>query len=100
MTRESVFRFLRLNRGVATACLYRMTMAGAALIRMPLIIGLLALGRSGLRPLRKWLSILRWSLGFESRALANVCKTNKHQDANLPTAVIPLERSASQVVNR
>jgi hypothetical protein len=82
--RESVYRFLRLNRGIASANCYRVAMTCAALIRIPLIVTLLGFERSFARSLRKWWSILRWSVGLESRSLANVSnpnsiKTQAHQ---------------------
>jgi GT2 family glycosyltransferase len=64
MMRDSVYRFMRLNRGVVHAACYRAAMAGAASVRIPLIIALRALGRARKTTLWKWLSILSWSLGL------------------------------------
>jgi hypothetical protein len=91
--REAVRRFLRLNRGVASAGSYRLAMAIAALVRIPLIILLFGIGLPRAKSLWKWMSILRWSVGLESRSLANVSNPNKHQNAGAPIPVIPLERS-------
>jgi GT2 family glycosyltransferase len=70
MMRESVYRFLRHNRGKASAASYRAAMAAASVVRMLLILPLLAAsGRRGNRPrlgsFQKWLAIFRWSLGLQ-----------------------------------
>ena len=70
MMRESVFRFLSTNRGVASAILYRAAMVATSFVRMLLIIPLLAVSdnqvvRHGTGSLRKWKAILRWSCGLE-----------------------------------
>lgn len=71
MLRESVYRFLKLNRGLSHAVAYRMAMAISSIIRLPLIFLLLPVSssrvvRHGTGSLQKWLSILRWGLGLES----------------------------------
>lgn len=71
MMRESVYRYLRYNRGMLVAVTYRAAMAVSAVLRMGLILPLLAFTRQrvvrhGTGSLRKWFSVLRWSLGFES----------------------------------
>jgi len=67
---ESVYRFLRLNRGWASAAAYRLAIAAASAVRLLLIPPLLVAGRrivrQGAASLSKWLAILRWSLGLES----------------------------------
>ena len=73
MMRESVFRFLSTNRGVASAILYRAAMVATSFVRMLLIIPLLAVSdnqvvRHGTGSLRKWKAILRWSCGLEPSA--------------------------------
>ena len=71
MMKESVYRYLRLNRGFATAFAYRMAVtASSSTVRLLLILILPNSqgGRSGtaLVPVQKWFSILRWGLGLES----------------------------------
>lgn len=71
MLRESVYRFLKLNRGLSHATAYRLAMAASSVVRLPLIFLLLPLSRDrvvrhGSGSLRKWFSILRWGLGLES----------------------------------
>ena len=73
MMRESVFRFLSNNRGVASAMLYRAAMVATSFVRMLLIIPLLVVSdnqvvRHGTGSLRKWKAILRWSCGLEPSA--------------------------------
>lgn len=71
MMRESVFRFMRSNRGALSANLYRAAMAVTSLVRLSLILPLLAIPKNrviqhGKDSLRKWRAILRWSCGLES----------------------------------
>lgn len=71
MMRESVYRFLKLNRGWIYAGVYRSVLAASSLVRLPLIFLCLPLSgnrmvRHGSSSLRKWFSILRWGLGLES----------------------------------
>ena len=71
MMRESVYRFLKLNRGTMHAVAYRAAMAVSSVIRLPLIFLLLPISsnrvvRHGTGSLQKWFSILRWGLGLES----------------------------------
>jgi GT2 family glycosyltransferase len=71
MLRESIYRFLKLNRGPLSASVYRGSMAISSVIRLPLIFLLLPISgsrviRHGSGSLGKWLSILRWGLGLES----------------------------------
>jgi GT2 family glycosyltransferase len=73
MMRESVYRFLRFNRGLPSAAAYRGAMAGSALLRVLLILPLLIVARNrvvknGPGSLHKWLAILRWSIGMETWA--------------------------------
>jgi len=69
MMRSSVHRFFTLNRGTVAAFAYRLTCAVSALARLLLILPLLLLGRRivrhGFGSLRKWMAVLRWSLGFQ-----------------------------------
>jgi GT2 family glycosyltransferase len=85
--RESVYRFLRLNRGIASAGGYRVAMACAALIRIALTVLLLAFERSLARSLRKWWSILRWSLGLQSDMLRTVSAKSKAAHLTAPAPV-------------
>jgi len=71
MMLESVFRFMRSNRGALSASLYRAAMAASSLVRLSLILPLLAIPKNrviqhGENSLRKWRAILRWSCGLES----------------------------------
>ena len=71
MMRESIYRYLKLNRGWPFAAAYRMAMAASSFVRLPLIFLLLPVSgnrvvRHGRGSLRKWFSILRWGLGLES----------------------------------
>ena len=71
MMKESVYRYLRLNRGFATAFAYRVAMASSSTIRLLLILILLPVSqgkvvRHGVGSVQKWFSILRWGLGLES----------------------------------
>jgi len=71
MLRESIYRFLKLNRGRFSAAAYRAAIATSSVVRLPLIFLLLPLSRNrvvrhGRGSLRKWFYILRWGLGLES----------------------------------
>ncbi len=70
MMKESVYRFLLLNRGLPAALGYRVAMAGSSMLRLLMILLLLPFTRArivrhGSGSLRKWLSILRWGVGME-----------------------------------
>jgi N-acetylglucosaminyl-diphospho-decaprenol L-rhamnosyltransferase len=71
MMRKSVYRFMRLNRGILPALAYRFAMMSAALARLLLIGPMMLFGnrvvRHGSGSLRKWFLILCWSLGLEPR---------------------------------
>jgi GT2 family glycosyltransferase len=70
MMRESVFKFLRLRRGWVSAWSYRCAMGFASIIRLFLLACLVVTGKWRVRraegAVRKWFSILRWSLGLEA----------------------------------
>lgn len=71
MMRESVCRYLRLNRGRSAAALFRLALSASSAIRLLLILLLLPfpknqMVRHGIGSLQKWYSILRWGLGLES----------------------------------
>ncbi|HEV2114923.1 MAG TPA: glycosyltransferase family 2 protein [Terriglobales bacterium] len=75
LMRESVVKFLSLNRGRACASLYRATTGLAAICRLLLCGGLLLTARHERRPrwrvaAHKWSGVLRWSLGLEPWARA------------------------------
>ena len=75
MMRQSVYQFLRSNSGIASACAYRGAMAASAVVRIMIILlmGLVSRKRvtQPLRTsLRKWLAILRWSIGLPTAARA------------------------------
>jgi GT2 family glycosyltransferase len=77
LMRQSVYQFLRFNRGRLSALCYRIAMATSSLVRILLIIILRAFSRSRVLPdsaasLAKWFSVLRWSLGLTSRANAGL----------------------------
>ena len=72
MMRESIFRFMQFRKGRSAAVLFRIVILFSALIRMGLII--LSIPFHFLRfsrcyfAMRKWLAILKWSLGGEQWA--------------------------------
>lgn len=73
LMRESIAKFLGLRRGAAHAVAYRVAMAVTALSRLAVlgvarIFGLFGLGKSKAidNGLRKWHSVLRWTVGAES----------------------------------
>lgn len=69
MMRESIYRFLRIRRGRGSAALFRLSLGLAALFRLPVAaIFSLWSGRQAVATtasVKKWFSILRWSLGLE-----------------------------------
>jgi len=74
MMRESVFRFMRSNRGVGAAVSYRSWMTLTALARLLLIGPMMVFGdrvvRHGAGSWQKWFAILRWGLGLAPIARA------------------------------
>lgn len=73
MMRESVCRLFKFHRRSFAAFGYRAAMGCSALIRLPFIFGGMAIQKIGggapnSKSLRKWIAILRWSLGLESWA--------------------------------
>ncbi len=71
MMREAMYRFLRHHRGWLSAMSYRLGMMLNAGLRLVLILPLLlvrsrSVVQHGSGSLRKWLGILRWSIGLES----------------------------------
>ena len=73
MMRESIYKFIRLNRGLAQALAYRAAMSVSSTFRLLLILVLPPISRNGVvrhgtGSLRKWFAILRWGLGIESWA--------------------------------
>lgn len=69
MMRESVYRFLHLRSGIASATAYRAAMGVSAVLRIILTFGLMILSLFSrdsahhlTASLRKWSAILRWSL--------------------------------------
>lgn len=102
MTRESVFRFLTFHRGKPVAWLYRAAMGISSTIRLPLIAAMN--GVTGKKicsngSFRKWIYILRWSLGLESWAAK---KSGDDKSVESPAGKIqepaggPNERAAKQ----
>jgi hypothetical protein len=86
MTRESVFRFLKFHRGRPVAWCYRAAMGISSLVRLPLIVtvnGTRRLVEKKIRQgsFRKWIAILRWSIGLESWA----AKKSGGNETSLPT---------------
>jgi GT2 family glycosyltransferase len=68
LMRESVYRFMQTNRGLARGACYRLAMLMASVARILLILPMFALSRgdfvsTGTQVLQKWFAILRWSLG-------------------------------------
>jgi N-acetylglucosaminyl-diphospho-decaprenol L-rhamnosyltransferase len=74
MTRESLYKFMKLRRGTSYALLFRTAMALAAMIRLSFIgVAYVATaGRYNRSSLRgswfKWKSVLRWAFGLEGWA--------------------------------
>jgi len=73
MFQESVYRFLCRNRGRVSGAVFRLAMALSAVPRLLACLPLLLVSgnrivRHGTGSLRKWASVLRWSLGLESWA--------------------------------
>ena len=72
MLRESVYRFMRLHQGRAAAVFFRLFIGVSALFRLPvaIIVWLFqkSIGSKTDAPVRKWISILRWSCGLEAWA--------------------------------
>lgn len=69
LMRESVYRFLKVNRGQWSAASYRVSLTVAALLRLAMLLPVrVARGVTWRAPLQKWTSILRWSIGLEPRA--------------------------------
>jgi hypothetical protein len=72
MMRASVHRFMRMHRGRGSALAYRISTLFSAIARLLLIVPLMLLGNRVVRhranSLRKWMAILRWSLGMETAA--------------------------------
>jgi len=73
--RDSVYRFLRRNRGNSYAALYRFALLISALCRLTILCGLFPLAASlgypiarndVTRPLRKWLKIAQWTVGWDT----------------------------------
>jgi GT2 family glycosyltransferase len=75
MMRESVYRYLRHNRGAFSALSYKLAMGAASVVRMVVILPVLLIPRQrAAQPghsFHKWLSILRWSLGSEPATRAS-----------------------------
>lgn len=69
--RESIFKLLKKTRGKSYAYLYRAAMFLVSMCRIIFIallspLAVLIKGKNGFyQPMRKWTSILRWSLGLE-----------------------------------
>lgn len=72
MIRESVYRFMRLHRGHFAARCFRLAIGISALLRLPVAMAICLVrketGLNAAASVRKWVSILRWSLGMESWA--------------------------------
>jgi len=74
MQKEALFKFFQETRGAEYAALYRVAMAGVALVRLGLIFCMapfasLWMTRESLADgARKWWSVLRWAIGKEAWA--------------------------------
>lgn len=70
MIRESTTRFMQAHRGWWYASLFRISTAVAAVCRIAAMLVLSPIaaitGRNIARPLKKWLRILSWALGFQT----------------------------------
>jgi GT2 family glycosyltransferase len=73
--RDSIYHFFQIHRGPGAAFCYRFAMGAAAIVRLGLIQLTPLLDRGAIRhrgdALRKWASILRWSLGLNTPPDAN-----------------------------
>jgi hypothetical protein len=71
MMRESVYWFMRRNRGFGSAAAYRLSLMFTALVRLVVMGPMMILGRNVVRhgsdSWRKWFAILRWSIGIRPR---------------------------------
>jgi GT2 family glycosyltransferase len=69
MMRESIYHFMRVRRGRCSAAMFRLSQGFAALFRLPFAaVFSLWRGRQAVATtasVKKWFSILRWSLGLE-----------------------------------
>jgi len=87
MTRESVCRYFRQNHGALAAFGYRATTGLAALVRLPLVALVWAAkklsGGKNYGAVKKWFTILRWSLCLESWAAKKTGATTE-SPANQP----------------
>jgi GT2 family glycosyltransferase len=72
--RDSVYRFLRRNRGSSYAILYRLALFASAFVRLTILCGVFPFAvffgypitrEDVSRPFRKWLKISQWTLGSE-----------------------------------
>ena len=73
MIREALNVYMLKNHGRFHSLLYRFLMAGTAIVRMSLLAVVWMISTGGNRvartvSIRKWWSVLRWSLGFEKWA--------------------------------
>lgn len=71
MMRESLYKFMRMRRGLAYARIFRFAMAVTAMARIAMlgtiVVATLGKARSSLRSaFAKWWGILRWALGLEA----------------------------------
>jgi GT2 family glycosyltransferase len=75
MMRESIYRFMLVRRGRLSAALFRVSLCVAALFRLPFAAMFSLWGGqqsvATTASVKKWLSILRWSLGMERWARYN-----------------------------
>jgi len=102
MIRQSVFRFMTYHRGRVSAWGYRVVMGISSLIRLPLIAVVNAVSGKKIysgASFRKWIFILRWSVGLESWAAK---KSGKDESAEPPVGKVqgnvsaPSERGTKQ----
>jgi GT2 family glycosyltransferase len=75
LMRESVYLFIKNNRGMFSAIIYRILMAISSLIRILILISYYffsivfkpSLKNKSVNLIRKWYSVLKWSTGFQKR---------------------------------
>lgn len=79
MIREALSLYMRANLGLGAALLHRALITVSATVRIGLLVPALAAGGKALRTrrvlaIRKWWTVLRWSLGMEGWA-SRSCRT-------------------------
>lgn len=95
---QSTNLFLRRNRGLSISITHRAVMSMTAFVRLLLIFPLMLVGdrfvRHGTNSLRKWFTVLRWSLGLVPSARApitTVISKAAETDCHRPRLIVTKE---------